>query len=221
MSSCAMSIISFHSLLKGPNFMSSGALRGILLSTLRQLLKPSTFIAIMGPVILSVNRSHLLAAAAHNESVLTTGPLFQINKILGSAEAYALVEYNIQVFALVLAWVFLQFEGCSWLRVVAPSSNGVGENESSKAGFLSLDGLSTAQIALVFALLVQLVGVLFYVLLSGALASLETVALYIPAGDIPRSLHAPPVNSPISWSRVGVVIMSIWIAVRVKRDCRR
>lgn len=198
--------------------MATNRWKTVVIGLIEIVLKPSTLIAMAGPVILSVNRNHLAAAVRALPS--RPGPYDWLSPLVENREVYALIEYNVQIYTLMLAWVLLQFEAASWLtctlHLASNEKRSVREAEPTDERRL-YDYMSGSQLTLLLVLLLQFVGVFIYLLLSGALATPEIVALYRPI-KLPVSLHPPPVESLISWARVGVVALGIWLAAQARRD---
>jgi hypothetical protein len=182
-------------------------MKTVLIGMATGFVKPSTIIAIAGPVILAVNRDHLAVASGNTQ---------RLAALLSDVWVYALIEWNVQIYTLTLAWVFLQFEALMWLFICL---RGALTSANSQDLHGLLHHLSISQLILVVVLITQLLFTLFYFLLSGALATPEILELYVPpGGSVPGKIHPPPYTSIITWARVLVVILGIWVAIRTRID---
>ncbi len=202
--------------------MSTDPKKTALIGMIKTLLKPSTIIALTGPTILAVNRDSLAASLRAD-----SGEYSWLNPLVENPGVYALIEHNVQIYTLIMAWVLLQGEAFAWgyrlfrstlTKALAQHSMAAQDKAMEEAGDGILQSLSPSQLVLVAVLLLQFFVVVIFVLLSGALAGPSTVALYRPVAGVPLKLHIPPVDSIISWARIGVAFLGVWVASRQGKD---
>lgn len=182
-------------------------IRNILMSFLRTLFHPVVLISLLGPLILSTNLMALRDALNFPYgSVEVTGSFLELKKVLNDIWSYALIDFNIQLYTSMLAWIVFYVEVVGLSISLLKRYHFTCITTQIKKSTLSLL-LSIGIVALFFG------GVLF--LMSGSLSSPEVVKLYLPDGlHISGGIRFPSLESSITWFRGVIllfgVLLSIW-----------
>ncbi len=180
--------------------------QSILSTIIKALFHPVVLISLFAPIILSVNLVALRDALQFQYGVTeVTGNYPELKSILIDVWAYALIDFNIQLYTLMLAWFIFYIEvfGLAFALIKKYTLTGIGHiiNNSTYSLFL----------ALLFVVMFFAGVAIFF---SGWLAGPETVKLYLPDGpNISGGIRMPPVESFISWFRLVIIISGMTLAI--------
>lgn len=181
-------------------------IRNTLISFLRTLFHPVVLISLLGPLILSINLMALRDALNFPYgSVEVTGNFLELKKILNDIWSYALIDFNIQLYTLMLAWIVFYAEVVGLSIALLKRHHVTRITTQIKKSTLSL--LLTIGIVLLF-----FGGLVF--LMSGSLSSPEVVKLYLPDGlHISGGIRFPSLESSITWFRGVILLFGILLSV--------
>ena len=181
-------------------------IRNTLISFLRTLFHPVVLISLLGPLILSINLMALRDALNFPYgSVEVTGNFLELKKILNDIWSYALIDFNIQLYTSMLAWIVFYAEVVGLSIALLKLHPVTRITTQIKKSTLSL--LLTIGIVLLF-----FGGLVF--LMSGSLSSPEVVKLYLPDGlHISGGIRFPSLESSITWFRGVILLFGILLSV--------
>lgn len=169
---------------------------------------PIFLISFIGPTVLTINLKLLrLAVNFPYGSSDISGAYIGLKASLNDPWSYALMDYYSQFYTLVLAFILF------WIEVGGLTYRFL---HTSQKFSIALDRLRSSKLKLS---ILVLVFIEFFggthLLISGALASAETVSLYLPSGKqlIEGSIHFPTLESPITWARGTLVVAGILLAL--------
>ncbi|MCG8092942.1 MAG: hypothetical protein JAZ17_04810 [Candidatus Thiodiazotropha endolucinida] len=179
-------------------------------SFLKTLFHPVVLISLFGPLILSVNLLSLRDALGFPYGQMgVTGDFLELKTVLNDAWAYALIDFNIQLYTLMLAWLVFYIEvfglSLKLMRRYTVSRLKDVINDSTKSLVLA-----TGIVLLFFGGIV--------VFFSGSLSGPDVVELYLPNGlNISGGIRIPPEESAISWFRLLILIFGIMLSLWEQR----
>jgi len=181
-------------------------IRNTLIFFLRILFHPVVLISLLGPLILSINLMALRDALNFPYgSMEVTGNFLELKKILNDMWSYALIDFNIQLYTSMLAWIVFYAEVVGLSIALLKRHNVIRITTQIKKSTLSL--LLTIGIVLLF-----FGGLMF--LISGSLSSPEVVKLYLPDGlHISGGIRFPSLESSITWFRGVILLFGILLSV--------
>ena len=174
-------------------------IRSVLWSLLKALFHPVVLISLFAPLILSLNLIALRDMLGFPYGVAeVSGEYAGLKEALSNIWAYALIDFNVQLYTLMLAWIIFYVEVL-----------GIGIKLTQRHTVPRVTNvIKSSTISLIFAICIV---VLFFiglaVFLSGALSGPNTVSLYLPNGlHISGGIRVPPFESSITWFR-GLIVL--------------
>ncbi len=169
--------------------------RRFVLLCVNTALRPLLIISVGGPIIIHMSHVFLLSENQYIE-------------LLTNRTNYGLVNYQIQLYTLIVAWIIILFE-CKRLKESYRQSRGnmsvrdYTNEQNNDSTYVALRGTIILNIACF---------VVCFLLLSlwrGAI-----VDMYAPAGSPPYSpFSLPPLASPITWGRILVTTSAVTIGL--------
>ncbi|MGI8504284.1 MAG: hypothetical protein ACR2LR_24575 [Hassallia sp.] len=176
-------------------------------SGIKTLFHPVVLISLFGPLILSVNLLSLrytLGFLYGADGV--SGEFSELKTVLNDIWAYALIDFNVQLYTLMLAWIIFYVEVCG-LSIKLMRRYTVARLKDV------INGSTPSLILAAGITLLFFGGVLVF--FSGSLSSPDTVRLYLPDGlNISGGIRVPPFESGITWFRglilICGVLLSLW-----------
>lgn len=175
-------------------------------SLLKALFHPVVLISLFGPLLLSVNLLSLRDALGfHYGATGVSGDFAELKEVLSNTWAYALIDFNVQLYTLMLAWIIFYVEvfgiGLKVMRRHTVTRVAKVINESTISLLLAVG------IVLLF-----FSGVLVF--FSGTLSGPGTVSHYLPNGlHISGGIRIPPFDSHITWFRGLILFFGVFLSL--------
>lgn len=179
-------------------------------SLLKTLFHPVVLISLFGPLILSVNLISLRDSLGFPYGQMgVTGDYQELKTALNDIWAYALIDFNIQLYTLMLAWLVF------YIEVFGLSLNLMRRYTVSRIKDVIYGSTKSLMLATGIVLLFFGGVIVFF---SGSLSGPDVVKLYLPNElNISGGIRIPPVESAISWFRLLILIFGIMLSLWEQR----